>query len=156
MSTTGDGRGTYFEDVVVGERFSRSVTITETHLVLGAGLIGDLNPLHVDDAFAGKSRYGTRILHGMLTGAVMGGPLGMEYHGTAIGYLEHNVRFLAPVRPGDTLCTAWTVVERVPKPKHAAGIVVLAAACRNQDDVLVAEATGKIMVAMRTPPSLSA
>ena len=44
----------------------------------------------------------------MLTSAVMGAAVGMYFHGTAIAYLEHNARFLAPVRAGDTLTTTWT------------------------------------------------
>jgi hypothetical protein len=54
--------GKWFEDVAVGERFTGRMTITETHPVLGAGLIGDFNPHHVDDEYAKQSRFGTRIL----------------------------------------------------------------------------------------------
>ena len=106
-----DGSGAWFDDVRVGERFARTLTITETHLVLGAGLIGDFNPHHVDETYARKSRFGTRILHGMITSAIMGAPVGMRFHGTALAYLEHNTRFTAPVRAGDTLTTTWTVTE---------------------------------------------
>ena len=97
--------------------------MTDTHLVLGAGLIGDFNPHHVDDEYAKGTRFGTRILHGMLTSALMGAPVGMYFHGTAIAYLEHNARFTAPVRAGDTLTTRWTVTARDDKPKHGGGIV---------------------------------
>ena len=100
-----DDSGRWYEDVKVGDSFSRSITITDTHLVLGAGLIGDFNPHHVNDEFAKGSRYGTRILHGMMTSALMGGVVGMYFHGTAVAYLEHAARFKAPVRAGDTLTT---------------------------------------------------
>ena len=110
--------GHWFDDLAVGASFATTLTITETHLVTGAGLIGDFNPLHMDENFARASRYGSRILHGALTAAVMGGPIGMIFHGTAIAYLEQATRFLAPVRIGDTLCTTWTVSELVPKPQH--------------------------------------
>jgi acyl dehydratase len=63
--------GKWFEEVAVGERFSARLTITDTHLVLGAGLIGDFNPHHVDDEYARQSRFGTRILHGVITSAIM-------------------------------------------------------------------------------------
>ena len=76
----------------------------------------------------------------MITSALMGAPVGMYFHGTAIAYLEHAARFTAPVRAGDTLTTTWTVVELVAKPKHGGGIVVLHATCTNQDGVVVAEA----------------
>ena len=71
----------------------------------------------------------------MLTGALMGGPVGMIFHGTAIAYLEHATRFLAPVRIGDTLTTTWTVTALLPKPAHRCGIVTLAARAQNQDGV---------------------
>jgi 3-hydroxybutyryl-CoA dehydratase len=144
-----DGSGRAFDEVRIGESFRRSITITDTHLVLGAGLIGDFNPHHVDDEYAKGSRFGTRILHGMITSALMGAPVGMYFHGTAIAYLEHAARFLAPVRAGDTLTTTWTIVELQDKPKHAGGVVVLHAICRNQAGAVVAEADGKILVQAR-------
>ena len=106
-----DASGAWYDDVAIGDSFARSITITDTHLVLGAGLIGDFNPHHVDDEYAKGSRFGTRILHGMITSALMGAPVGMYFHGTAIAYLEHAARFTAPVRAGDTLTTPWTVTD---------------------------------------------
>jgi 3-hydroxybutyryl-CoA dehydratase len=141
-----NGSGHWFDELAVGDTFSRSVTITDTHLVMSAGLLGDFNPLHVDEEFARKSRFGGRILHGMMTSAIMGGPVGMHFHGTAVAYLEHNARFLAPVRPGDTLAIEWTIDALIPKPRHGAGIVELTGSATNQDGVVTTQATGKIMV----------
>ena len=146
-----DGSGQWFDDAKVGQTFANTLTITETHLVLGAGLIGDVNPHHTNEVYARESRFGTRILHGMLTSAIMGAVVGMRFHGTAIAYLEHNARFLAPVRAGDTLTSAWTIVDTVPKPKHEGGIVVLRGVARNQDGEEVAQAEGKILVRARPP-----
>jgi len=142
-------QGRWFDELAVGEAFSRSVTITDTHLVMSAGLLGDFNPLHVDEEFARKSRFGGRILHGMMTSAIMGGPVGMHFHGTAVAYLEHNARFLAPVRPGDTLAIEWTIDALIPKPRHGAGIVEMTGSATNQDGVVTTQATGKIMVFVR-------
>jgi 3-hydroxybutyryl-CoA dehydratase len=144
-----DLTGRWFDELAAGQRFVHAITVTESHLVTGAGLIGDFNPLHVDETFARASRYGSRILHGVLTGALMGGPIGMIFHGTAIAYLEHATRFVAPVRIGDTLTTTWTVTELLAKPAHQCGIVTLAACAQNQDGAVVAEGSGKVMVAMR-------
>lgn len=141
-----DGSGHWFDELAVGDRFSRAVTITEAHLVTSAGLLGDYNPLHVDETFARASRFGGRILHGMMTSALMGGPVGMHFYGTAIAYLEHNARFAAPVRPGDTLAIAWTIVELIPKPKQGGGIASMEGTATNQDGVVTTNATGKILV----------
>lgn len=142
-------RGRWFDELAVGDAFDSGVTITDAHLVLGAGYVADFNPLHVDEEFAKRSRFGGRILHGMLTSALMGGPVGMHFHGTAIAYLEHNARFLAPVRPGDTLTIEWTITALVGKPQHGGGVVELAGTATNQSGVVAARATGKIMVFSR-------
>jgi acyl dehydratase len=144
-----DDTGHWYDEVRIGETFSRSITITDTHLVLGAGLIGDFNPHHVNDEYAKTTRFGTRILHGMITSALMGAPVGMYFHGTAIAYLEHAARFKAPVRAGDTLTSTWTVVARHDKFKYRGGVVVLTGVCRNQDGAVVAEADGKMLVHAR-------
>jgi acyl dehydratase len=92
--------GKWYDEVRVGERFGTSVTVTETHLVLGSGMFGDFNPLHVDEEFASKSLFGGRILHGPFTSALVSAPVGMYFSGTAIAYLEHACRFKKAVKPG--------------------------------------------------------
>ena len=144
-----DGSGEWFDDVAIGDTFRNTVTITETHLVLGAGLIGDFNPHHTNEEYAKQSRFGTRILHGMMTSALMGAAVGMYFHGTAVAYLEHAARFKAPVRAGDTLTSTWTVTAREDKPRHGGGVVTLAGSCRNQHGAIVAEADAKMLVQAR-------
>ena len=144
--------GKWYDEVRLGERFGTRVTVTEAHLVLGAGLFGDFNPLHVDEEFSRKSRFGGRILHGPFTAALVSAPVGMYFSGTAIAYLEHACRFKAPVRPGDTLSTEWTVTQKLDKPKHQGGICVLAGLARNQAGEVVVEADGKILVKSRAGP----
>lgn len=139
-------QGKWYDEVRLGERFGTSVTVTETHLVLGAGLFGDFNPLHVDDEFARQSMFGTRILHGPFTSALVSAPVGMFFARTAIAYLEHACRFKAPVRPGDTIASEWTVLEKLDKPRHRGGICVLRGVARNQRGELALEADGKILV----------
>lgn len=144
-------RGRAFSDVRLGDRFERVVEIEPRHLDDGARLIGDFNPLHVDEGFARASAFGGRILHGVLTSAIMGAELGMVFAGTALGYLEHNARFLAPVRIGDRLTITWTVTELLPKPRLGGGIVTATAAAVNQDGTTVCTAAGKMLVADGVP-----
>jgi 3-hydroxybutyryl-CoA dehydratase len=141
--------GKHYDEVAVGETFGSSLTVTETHLVLAAGLFGDFNPLHVNERFARASRFGGRILHGPFTSALVSAPVGMYFHSTAIAYVEHACRFKAPVRPGDTLKTTWKIVAKLDKPRHAGGIVVLTGECHNQDGTLAVEAEGRILVKAR-------
>jgi len=73
----------------------------------------------------------------------------MYFSGTAIAYLEHSCRFLAPVKPGDTLRASWEITDMTDKPKFRGGVVGLSCLCTNQQEVEVASASGKIMVAAR-------
>jgi 3-hydroxybutyryl-CoA dehydratase len=138
--------GKAYDEIKVGDSFGTAITVTETHLVLGAGMFGDFNPLHVNEVHGKKSRFGSRILHGPFTSALVSAPVGMYFADTAIAYLEHTCRFKAPVRAGDTLTTTWTIVEKQNKPKHKGGIAVLAGVCKNQDGEIVVEAEGKILI----------
>ncbi len=142
MVVTGKG----YNQIVVGDDFSDAVTVTDAHITIMAGLTGDFHPMHVDEEYARTTRFGGRIAHGMLTAALIGGPVGKYFHGTGIAYLEHNCRFTAAVRPGDTLATTWTITEKIDKPKHNGGIVALAGNSKNQNGVVVVEATAKLLV----------
>ena len=142
-------QGRAYDEVSVGDEFDYVLTITETHLVTAAGLFGDFNPLHVDETFASQSRFGGRILHGPFTSAFAAAPVGIYFSGTAIAYLEHSCRFLAPIRPGDTLRASWEITDMTDKPKFQGGVISLRCLCTNQQDVEVASAAGKIMVAAR-------
>jgi 3-hydroxybutyryl-CoA dehydratase len=141
--------GKWYDEVKVGETFGDALTVTETHLVLGSGMFGDFNPLHVNEEFSKKSRFGTRILHGPFTSALVASPVGMFFAGTAIAYMEHHCRFTAPVKPGDTLTTEWTVTEKLDKPRHKGGIIVMKGTTNNQRGEKVLDADGKILVASR-------
>lgn len=141
--------GKWYDEVKVGDAFGDCVTVTETHLVLAAGMFGDFNPLHVDETFAQQSRFGGRILHGPFTSALVSAPVGMYFAGTAIAYLEHACRFKAPVRAGDTLTTQWTVTGTTDKAKHKGGIIEMKGQSINQHGDVVVEADGKILVAAR-------
>jgi acyl dehydratase len=143
-------RGRPFDAFRVGDRFGANVVIGDDLLPEAARLIGDYNPLHVDAGFAQRSRFGGTILHGVITSALMSAPFGNLVAGTAIAYLEHDARFLAPVRAGDALAIVWQVIDCVPKPARGGGIVTATCEARNQRDELVATARGKMLVANAT------
>ncbi len=138
------GKG--YNEINVGDTFGAAVTVTDAHLVLAAGLIGDFHPLHVNQHYAEQTRFGGRILHGVFIGALTGGPVGTFFAGTGIAYLEHNCRFTHPARPGDTLTTTWTIAGRIDKPRHGGGLVELKGQCRNQRGEIVVEADAKLLV----------
>lgn len=139
-------KGRTFDETKVGERFSDTITVTETHLVLAASLFKDFNPLHANEEYAKTTIFKGRVVHGPLTAGIMAGVLGNYFAGTAIAYLEQTTKFLSPVRPGETLTTEWKVMRKEPKAKYNGGVITLEAKCKNQYRKTVAEGTGKILV----------
>jgi len=101
-----------YEDIKTGDDASLSVTITESHIVLYAGITGDVNPVHVDAEHAKDSVFGERIAHGMLVGGLISAVLGTKMPGPNSVYLGQELRFTAPVKIGDTVTVTVTVTEK--------------------------------------------
>ena len=80
-------------------------------VLLFAGLTGDNNPMHIDDEFASSTRFGGRIVHGLLTSSLLSSVIGMKLPGPGCIYMSQNLRFVKPVHIGDTVCARTTVVE---------------------------------------------
>jgi len=128
-----------------GERAERTLTITTEHIEQFARLSGDRNPVHFDDAFARSIGFDGRIAHGAVTASLLSAVLGMDLPGPGSVFLEQRVRFLLPVKPGDTITAALEVAKvRPDKP-----IVTLAATITNQAGAVVAD--GELVVLLRDP-----
>ena len=127
----------------VGERAERSMRITDEQIEAFAQLSGDRNPVHFDDAFAKRIGFDGHIAHGAVTAALLSAVLGMDLPGPGSVFLEQRVRFLKPVRPGETITAALEVIRvREDKP-----IVTLAASVTNDAGVRVAD--GELVVLLR-------
>lgn len=102
-----------YDDIAVGDQASFSKTLAESDIYMFAGITGDFNPMHVDQEYAKTTVFGERIAHGMLTASFISTVLGMKLPGPNTIYLSQNVRFLAPVRIGDTVKVTAEVVEKI-------------------------------------------
>ena len=98
-----DRHGYYFEDLSPGMSAVFSKTVTEADLLMFAGVSGDTNPLHLDEDFASRTMFESRIAHGMLTASLVSTVLGTRLPGPGAVYVSQSIRFLAPVRIGDTV-----------------------------------------------------
>ena len=141
--------GKAFDEISEGETFGQTLTIDASHISRACGMFGDFNPLHSDAEFCANSRFGRPILHGPMTSAFMSASIGMYFYGTAVAYLQHNCRFVAPVFAGDTLSVQWTITQTLDKPRSNGGIAVLRGECSNQRGEQIAEASGKILLSNR-------
>jgi 3-hydroxybutyryl-CoA dehydratase len=111
--TMDDRHGYYFEDLAPGMSAVFSKTITEADLLMFAGVSGDTNPLHLDEEFASRTMFESRIAHGMLTASLVSTVLGTRLPGPGAVYVNQSLRFLAPVRIGDTVIARASVKELV-------------------------------------------
>jgi len=116
-------------DIKIGDKFSTSKQITDAVVRAFAELSGDFNPIHVDKEFAKTTRFGKRIAHGMISGALLSAVLGYEFRERKIVYLHQTMKFIQPVFIDDTVTATATIVNiREDKP-----IVTLETVCTNQN-----------------------
>jgi 3-hydroxybutyryl-CoA dehydratase len=127
----------YYDELEVGMRGrSRGRTITEADVVGFAGLSGDWHPLHTDAEYAAHGPFGARIGHGMLTLAVTTGLMTLSPEAVEAFYGMDRVRFIRPVRLGDTIRVETTIEEKIPRDTGG-GRVVVKGEVMNQSDQLV-------------------
>ena len=129
-------------DLKLGDKFSTSRLVTDELVRKFAEVSGDYNPIHLDEEFASKTRFGRRIAHGMLSGAFISAVLGNEFRGQKIVYLSQTMKFTAPVFLGDTV-TATATVTNIRKEK---GIVLLETICTNQHGETLVKGESAVMI----------
>lgn len=127
-------RGTIvIEDLEVGMMRSLQKQVGDRDIELFAEVSTDRNPVHLDDAYARDTIFQGRIAHGMLTAGLISAVIGEQLPGHGSVYLGQTLRFLAPVRPGDTV-RAEVEVEAI---DHARRRVTLATRCLVGDTVVL-------------------
>lgn len=141
----------YFEDFAVGDRFkSPSRTLTDAHFLFFAGMTGDNHPIHYDDEYGKKTRYGRRLAHGLLltsltaVGASTLAPLIEE---SIVAFVEQTTRFRAPVFIGDTILPEHEVVAL--ERKRSAGLLTLRVSLKNQKGEIVLDGEHRYLIAYR-------
>lgn len=102
-----------FESFRVGDRAEYTRTVTEADVVDFARVSGDDNALHLDEAFAARTRFAGRVAHGALSFGFLAASQ-TRLVGAGVIWLGASVRFTAPVRIGDTVVTETEIVEVVP------------------------------------------
>src|SRR3989344_1661910 len=99
-------------DITIGETADFERTISESDVSAFAHLSGDFNPLHVDSAYAQKTKFGRRLVHGMLLGSLCSRMVGMYVPGEKCLYLRQTLTFKKPVHIGDTVKVLGRVASK--------------------------------------------
>jgi 3-hydroxybutyryl-CoA dehydratase len=102
-----------YEQIEIGETASISKMISEADVVNYAGIIGDFNPIHVNPEYAKTTMFGERIAHGMLTASFTSTLVGCLIPGKGALYLSQEVKFVKPVKIGDTITATAKVIEKI-------------------------------------------
>lgn len=128
----------------VGFRASSHYEVTEARVRAFGEASGDFNPLHFDEAFAARTRFGGRIAHGMLSAALISAAL-VEGFGSServVVYLGQQLAFKRPVRIGDAITVQLEVLAADPE----SGRLTVSTTCLNQVEKAVVEGEATILL----------
>jgi acyl dehydratase len=137
--------GKSYHQLEIGDEAAFTKTISETDVYLFAGISGDFNPMHVNEAFAKQTPFKTRIAHGALPQSLIAPVLGMKLPGLGTILVEISCRFKAPTFFGDTITARARVSEKLEEKQW----VRMALTWKNQHGTLVAEGEAVVI----PPPS---
>jgi 3-hydroxybutyryl-CoA dehydratase len=137
-------QGKSIHELKVGDSAEWSRTVKEDDIELFAKATGDFNPVHLDQAYAEKTFFKGRIAHGLLSLGFISTVLGNILPGHGTIYLSQEVKFLAPVRIGDTITAKVEVTELIPEKNR----VKFKTTCMNQDGKIVVDG-----IAWAMPPT---
>lgn len=102
-------------DIEVGQTATRSLTLTQSHVDMYAEMTGDYNPLHFDEDFAKRTKFGGLIVQGGLTTGLLNALVAMDMPGPGTVFLSHDFRFTGPVYIGDTITAIAEVLKVHPE-----------------------------------------
>ena len=148
--TLPETRSLYFEDLSVGMRETYAKHVKASDVVGFAEISGDRNPIHLSEHFAARTPFGGRIAHGLYTASLISAVIGTRLPGPGAVYMSQTLKFLAPVRIGDTVEASVEIVELSEKGNRAR----LACRCKvGETIVLEGEALVKIPTRLGSEPA---
>jgi 3-hydroxybutyryl-CoA dehydratase len=103
-------KGKTFAELAVGMTVSIENTVSEQDVIDFARVSGDHNPLHLNEEYAKTTQFKSRIAHGALTASYISAVLGNDLPGPGSVFMDLNLKFVRPVRIGDTVVSTAEVV----------------------------------------------
>ena len=98
--------------IIIGQRATRSITLTANHVKTFAQLSGDYNPLHFDESFVARTKFKKLVVQGGLTTGLLHALVAMDMPGPGTVFLSQNWKFTAPVFIGDTITAEAEVISK--------------------------------------------
>lgn len=128
----------------VGDSAEITKIFSEEDVFLFAGITGDRNPVHISKEYAEATRFGERLVHGVLTAGLISAVIGMKLPGPGCLYLSQTLNFLAPVKIGDEITARAEIVEVISEKR-----LRLRTQCFNQRKEMVLD--GEAMISPPRP-----
>lgn len=129
------------DELAIGDTAEMLRVLSKSDIELFAVMSGDVNPAHLDAAYAGETPFHHVIAHGMWGGALISAVLGTRLPGPGTIYIDQSLHFRRPVAIGDTI-TVRVTVARIDRD---GGHVTLDCQCRNQHDKVVIEGQAEVL-----------
>jgi 3-hydroxybutyryl-CoA dehydratase len=149
----------FADDLVVGQIFlGEPRSIGDDQFRSFAGITGDDHPIHYDDAYAARTRYGKRLAHGLLVmsmTALGATPISGQLDEAMIAFVEQGASFLKPVFVGDTLTSRFEVTGIAPKPGRGISVVRFKVDLTNDRSEVVLEGYHAYLLHTRSASSLA-
>ncbi len=133
--------GKTIDEINIGDTAEFAKTVTESDIYTYAGVSGDFNPAHINEAYAENTFFKTRIAHGMLSAGFISAILGTQLPGPGTIYLKQELNFTAPVKIGDTITAKAEVITMKPDKNR----ITLRTTCTNQRNEPVIEGEAVVM-----------
>lgn len=144
-------RGMYFEEFEVGHKLvTVGRTVTETDIVIFAGLSGDFNQIHTDAEYSAAGAFGQRVAHGLLGLSIASGLVVQTgfMEGTVMAFREvNNWKFIKPIFIGDTIHVETEVLETKAIPRIKGGSIIISLDVKKQDGETVMKGTWTALIA---------
>ena len=101
-----------YERIKVGDTAAQSLLVSDETVNHYARLVGDLNPVHLDEDYAARSFFRQRVGHGLLAAGLISAVLGTRLPGPGTIYLRQELDFKSPVFLGETITARVRILEK--------------------------------------------
>ena len=131
-----------FNEIKIGLEHHFEISIDEKLEEDFAKISGDFNPLHMDEQYAKKSKFGKRVCHGMLLGAFFSRLVGMYLPGKNALYFSQNLNFVGPCFIGDIVIVKGKVMNK----SEATKMIKIETTIRNNAGELLVDGIAQVLV----------
>lgn len=131
-----------FDEISIGDKKKFTEKIDESKLQEFAKLSGDLNPLHMDEAYARTTKFKKRVCHGMLLASFFSKLVGMHLPGKNALYFSQDLNFQSPCYLGDQITVEGEVLDK----SDSTRIITIKTSIYNQDGSCLVDGTAKVIM----------